>query len=231
MVKQFPPDGLEIGRLEVEWMESMGDLVCPGIVTHLENGYVMEELQAWPEYDRSRLPTLVLTVLKNDVWECRDTNIVENHRFQHSCWEQNLSAIFNVEVPRTIQLDAALKFGCCHGDPSFSNVMQSPADLGLRLIDPCHRDYTPLTWGVDAGKILQSCLGWEMLQADWDPPGYALPDDPLFQDEYCLAIAVWWCGMHAHRIERREVSSGKNRPEVLEWADMVRKECWDAVGL
>lgn len=222
------------GSNEATWLRAH-PAVAPEILGVTTDGYIMEELQPAPLW--RGLPDEVYRLLLRRVWSHRPLNADERLMCVSpgGVWFERIQEIFGVSVPLTLRKACWIQEPC-HGDPTFSNVMMKEIDgrERLRLIDPCHREYCPEHRLVDCGKILQSMLGWETVQLGWQPPEpWNLPEGEEFasgENDGTKAYTLWWCGLHCTRILRRE-KIGRNREEVITWAEHTAEECLREAGL
>lgn len=155
------------GRIDEQaaWLERYKSRGVVKVLGTWHGGYAMERLD---EVDRPVTPEDVIRMLTAYVWintpqVMLDWNAVSEYAATKSkYWVEGGEAI----KKRIAYLSTRTDFMSArvHGDPTFENVMRRGDDLVL--IDPIPgRSYAPDILGVDLGKILQSCCGYEAVLA------------------------------------------------------------------
>lgn len=228
MVKSHPE-----ALAEAEYLVHLGEIAAPRVLTvvsprtdplcnfqvgrHREPYYVMEHLT--PAVRHRRLLLEIESVLERFVW----SRPARGHQFRVS----SLRDLVGRSVP-----DDVLSRPLCltHGDPTVANALVDGERLVLGDARP-PRSYTPEMMDVDRGKILQSALGWEIVErgetpVEWDPPKFW--DAPADR-----ARAMFWCGVACRRIHVRETARTESdrRLVVLDWSSETARRCFREAGI
>lgn len=107
-----------------------------------------------------------------------------------------------------------------HGDPTLANLLRHPGG-GYRWCDPLERPYIPGDKAVDAGKMVQSCWGYErvVLSEGREVPRLDVRLALGLAEEVCevpFPVALDWCYVHVIRLLRYQTPAVAARmKEVL----------------
>jgi len=200
------------------WLRSINPLpsILPYVWTTHAESYEMELLQepnlGW--LDTQVLLEWLVRQLEDDIW-ARDPVVgfdlrahqrklllyTPFHEVSDPAWTRF------VELRREIDWDS-LRRCLTHGDPTYDNVMFR--DNSGKLPTPVLVDPLPATpavpdlWSVDLGKLLQSCLGWEVHRYSDIRMSFAHPLElrqalKLEQTDNEWRATVYWCVVHLLR--------------------------------
>jgi hypothetical protein len=216
---------------QAEWLNMFTDnMHLPRVLQVGSVGYRMERLTPVPADYRVPL-TGVLSILREGIWPQRPGPMVKWHR---EATERKVLDIYAaVEAPADVigktldRFDSwhEVELGTAHGDPTFENVMirhyLDGREFDLVLIDPIPpTPAVPDVVGVDAGKLIQSALGWERAKGEqssaWDLEDVQANLTP---SEYLSGTD--WVIVH---LARTLPYATKHRPELREWVfDAIRQ--------
>lgn len=181
--------------------------VGPEILQITDTGYLMRTASAARVQEDPMVAFWrALRLLRDRVW----TREVEGHEwfpsFRHWAAHQvydPMRAIASIYVPSRIW-----EYRQCliHGDPTLSNMMYPlSGEDRLLIADPIRAEgKIPGYPEVDAGKLLQSLIGWEHVAYGWEAPRRAYAR--LFLEFLHIEVgiqpqaALFWLGVHALRI-------------------------------
>ena len=196
-------------RSQADYMEYLGEEVCPKIYTIDKDSYCMEFL--FPAIHHIDSLIVQERMLKNHVWIRDPTYMAKPTEMS---WRKALLTKISVDVP-----DWALEpISVIHGDPTCDNVLATK-DGHLRFIDPIPPLWLnkPSIRAVDCGKMLQSFLGWEVVLRGVEPVQFAWPE--FMRDFDSAKRAVFWAMVAIKRLIYRDISDA-----VTLWAVQVDKE-------
>lgn len=197
---------------QAEWCKTLGQDVCPKILSVSDNYYIMERLFDPPEF-----PTLleIKGILRDKVWN-RPFYAGLFWRMNFLTWAQEKNHLELIPVFEGLYPDGGAVEGCLiHGDCTLANVMLN--EVGdIRLIDPLRPEgKMPPLREVDMGKLLQSAIGWEDLLRYGTPLDIGgiwkskLLDD---EDTPMTVKCLFWLQVQLLRI--LPYAEKNNRPEV-----------------
>lgn len=166
----------------------------------------------------------------DDVWD-RPAKILEPEPYLRDLvyFESQAAEYFGIDVmERMSEMESGIKWGdlprCrTHGDPTWCNTMLHPNGK-LMLIDPIPADErVPDIRAVDLGKLLQSCLGWEIVAHGWrlkfSADAWRWVYIECNDDNEWLATK-YWCLIHLTRL----VPYFQDREDVVKWASETAQQ-------
>lgn len=165
----------------------------------LATGYDSYTMRRYAEPTDPAWPQRVLDLLVDEVWQPTAP----------TPWRDGFRERFRIDPPEWIDT-APFR---THGDPTMCNVL---VDEGRPVwIDPIPPGYgIPELRGVDAGKVMQSLAGWEVLRGTGDVVWEWPARWPCSVED-----AAWWLSIHCRRIRLRSAPGCAD----WEWADLVRR--------
>ena len=216
---------------QAEYMRHIGPELTPHVDFHVPGGYVMEK--CWP-YRASKPEQYVADVVPvlEQIWRrptVRGTShdLGAHYRYVMERVRQCMPT-YETRVSHLIQsLDLASCRPCLvHGDPTYENVMKRPGSI--LLADPLPpQPYMPELAAVDVGKVLQSLLGYELVERTWSIAAWQVDSEratqmvseALNRPEYDREVraAAWFAFAHCVRLlpyKREEV-----RPHYVKLAE------------
>lgn len=201
---------------QARWLRQHASLGVPRVFECRDNSYVMERLFPVPAAITSRehLLTDVVLQLRGHVWS-RDPIVPYNAELTQAKITQLIKR-FNLEGlwPSIYRLHGAVRWArvdrvLTHGDPTLDNVMLRPNTFtsDVVLIDPVPATAAiPDLLVVDAGKILQSLLGFEEVIYGEQTPLHLRKMSPVhlhwnlfIGDENGWRATVFWAVVHLLR--------------------------------
>ena len=199
-------------REQGEWIQRHGGVIFPKVLSIIDDGYTMEELEYIDYWEIS--PSFSVPALAEHVWSrppvvppTENTRVLLEAKMKHTI-DKYLADHIDESTKREI-LDSAkiagdgafrMKHCLSHGDPTAENVMNR-IGYGKVFIDPIHAtEVVPDSPAVDIGKMLQSAYGWEDAKYNNGLVAYRNCDvKDYIDDDRLFVVGEAWAVVHVMR--------------------------------
>lgn len=225
-------------RAQADYLAKLPEVCTPRVLSVCTKGYTMERLYE-PKYRiHGTRPWLLqaAALLPDHYWSRPPAaTTAADWREQLDAWAEERRYRWLVGLARRVHPRGQDQPVLIHGDPTAANIMRRHVvdAAGERdgdevvLIDPiAPMGKVPSLPAVDAGKLLQSALGWEnVLEREVDVPWGGMAAEVLTALPMVDPRQAWfWCAVHCARV----VPYAK-RTAVRTWALARSREAARAV--